>query len=312
MLELNGMRKSYNQRLVVDDLSMQLNAGEIMGLLGPNGAGKSTCIRMINQIIQPDAGSMKYQGDLLRQKHLQDFGYLPEERGLYRGMTVERHAVFLARLRGLSTSEAKKCLTYWLNRFDISDWKNKRIEELSKGMAQKVQFIMSVLHQPKVLILDEPFSGFDPLNIQRIRQEIFALKDEGRAILISTHNMNSVEELCDRAILVNKGKKIAEGSIDDLRRENHSGQIKVRFKGNMVGFVTALWTGFAIDTQREIGDQRYEVILDCREGHGMKELLGVLMDAVEIESIEERLPSMQDVFVAQIEKDSQKEVSHEE
>jgi ABC-2 type transport system ATP-binding protein len=311
MFELKGISKSFYEKQVLHDLSLEIKAGEIFGLLGPNGAGKSTLIRIMNQIVEADSGHIKYNQDLFRQQHLQNFGYLPEERGLYRSMTVEQHGFFLARLRGLSKKEAKTNLDYWLDRLKITDWRNKRIEELSKGMAQKVQFIFTVLHQPKVIILDEPFSGFDPLNIEIIRKEIYQLKEEGRAILISTHNMNSVEEICDKVLLIHQGKKILEGPVQELREGSKKGQVNVRFKGNMIGFVNALWAGYTVENQCELNGGRFEVELSFRKDNTMKDLMAALMNVVEIEAIEEKLPSMQEVFINAIEGEEMKTANEE-
>jgi ABC-2 type transport system ATP-binding protein len=311
MFELKGISKSFYEKQVLHDLSLEIKAGEIFGLLGPNGAGKSTLIRIMNQIVEADSGHIKYNQDLFRQQHLQNFGYLPEERGLYRSMTVEQHGFFLARLRGLSKKEAKTNLDYWLDRLKITDWRNKRIDELSKGMAQKVQFIFTVLHQPKVIILDEPFSGFDPLNIEIIRKEIYQLKEEGRAILISTHNMNSVEEICDKVLLIHQGKKILEGPVQELREGSKKGQVNVRFKGNMIGFVNALWAGYTVENQCELNGGRFEVELSFRKDNTMKDLMAALMNVVEIEAIEEKLPSMQEVFINAIEGEEMKTANEE-
>ncbi len=297
MFELSEISKSFTKKKVLSNISLQLNEGEVFGLLGPNGAGKSTLIRIMNQILLPDTGYLKYDHELLRQKHLKNFGYLPEERGLYRSMTVEQHGLFLAKLRGLNHREAQNNLNYWLDKFQIADWKKKRIEELSKGMAQKVQFIYTVLHDPKVIILDEPFSGFDPINIQLIRREIHELKDKKRTILISTHNMNSVEEICDRALLINHGKKVVEGSVTDLRTAQKQGLVNIRFRGNMIGFVNALWTGFSIEKQTELNDNRFEVEVSFRGDNEMKDLVSAIVGQCEIEAIEEKIPSMQEVFI---------------
>ncbi|MBU2019410.1 MAG: ATP-binding cassette domain-containing protein [Bacteroidetes bacterium] len=297
MLEVSGISKSYLNTVALKNVSLDIQSGEIYTLLGPNGAGKSTLIRILNQILVADEGWIKWNKDLFRENHLKSIGYLPEERGLYRSMTVEQHGVFLARLRGFSAKEAKKMLQLWLDKFEISEWKNKRIEELSKGMAQKVQFIFTVLHQPKLIILDEPFSGFDPLNVELMKSEILQLKEEGRAILISTHNMNSVEEIGDRGMLLNNGKTILEGSITEMREHFKTGEYKVRFSGNMIAFVNALWTGFEIVEQRSLPNNRYEVSVKLRNATGINDLMQTLIGHVDIEAVEEKIPSMHDVFV---------------
>lgn len=300
MLEISGIAKSYQQNTALRNVSFHLNEGEIYTLLGPNGAGKSTLIRIINRILEPDSGWIKYQKDLFKEEHLKNFGYLPEERGLYGNMTVEEHGIFLAQLRGMNRKEAKQNLNYWLERFQITDWRKKRIQELSKGMAQKIQFIYTVLHQPKVIILDEPFSGFDPLNVELMKKEILHLKEEGRAILISTHNMNSVEEIGDRGMLLNHGKTILEGAITDMRKQQSSGEYTVRFSGSMIAFVNALWTGFEIVEKRELPNNRHEVDVKVRNENTINELMHVLINQVEVEAIETKIPRMHDVFVQAI------------
>ncbi len=301
MLEISNLTKSYGQEMALNQVSLTLQAGEIFGLLGPNGAGKSTLIRIVNQIINANSGWIKFDNDLFRREHLKKIGYLPEERGLYRGMTVQEHGVFLGKLRGMNTKESKEALNYWLERFEITDWKKKRIEELSKGMAQKVQFIFTVLHQPKLIILDEPFSGFDPLNVELIKKEIQSLKAQGRTILLSTHNMNSVEEICDRAMLIHKGKTLLQGSVSELRDEYKDGTHTVRFEGMMLAFVNALWTGFEITETREYGNNRYEVDLVMRDENTINELMSVMIGQVKVEAIFEKLPGMQEIFIRSIE-----------
>ncbi len=207
MLELYGIYKSYYRQRVLEDVSFSIPSGQIVGLLGPNGAGKTTLIRIINQIIEPDKGHVSFHGKMMTSEHLKNIGYLPEERGLYKIMTVEAHALFLGQLRGMAKKDVQKQLDYWLEKFGIQSWRKKRIEELSKGMAQKVQFICTVLHDPDLLILDEPFSGFDPINVDLIREELKEFRAKGKTIILSTHNMKSVEEICDRAILLHEGKK---------------------------------------------------------------------------------------------------------
>lgn len=300
MLEISNLSKSYGQAMALNNVSLSLNSGEIFGLLGPNGAGKSTLIRIVNQIIEADSGHIKFNQDLFRREHLKKIGYLPEERGLYRGMSVQDHGIFLGKLRGMNTKESKEAINYWLDRFEISDWKKKRIEELSKGMAQKVQFIFTVLHQPKLIILDEPFSGFDPLNVELIKKEIQSLKSQGRTILLSTHNMNSVEEICDRAMLIHEGKTILQGSVNELRNEYKDGTYTVRFEGSMIAFVNALWTGFEVVETREFGDNRFEVDLKMVGENTIDELMQVMIGQVKVESLAQKLPGMQEIFIRSI------------
>lgn len=297
MLEVKNISKSFYRKIALDDVSLHVNQGEIFGLLGPNGAGKTTLIRIINRIIEPDSGHVRINGDLMTQKHLAQIGYLPEERGLYKTMTVQEHAVFLARLRGLSKADANRLLDQWLEKFNIGDWSKKRIEELSKGMAQKVQFICTVLHEPKLLILDEPLSGFDPINVELIKQELIEMKAKGKTIILSTHNMKSVEEICDRAALIHQAKKIAEGSISELQEAKKAGIYAVKFRGNMIAFVNALWTGFEIIDKDILGDDRFVVRVKMRGDNSFEDLLKVLIGQVKIEAAWEVLPSMQDVFI---------------
>jgi ABC-2 type transport system ATP-binding protein len=301
MLEISNISKSFHKKTALDSVSINIEAGEIFGLLGPNGAGKTTLIRIINKIIDPDYGFIKFKGEVLSQKHLAKIGYLPEERGLYKSMTVEAHALFLGQLRGLSKSDVKTKLDYWLEKFQIQDWKKKRIEELSKGMAQKVQFICTVLHEPELLILDEPFSGFDPLNIQLIRQELLEMKTNGKTIILSSHNMESVEEICDRVALINSSKKIIEGKISTLKEERKSNEFAVRFRGSMIAFVNALWTGFEVIDKKTLGDDTFEVKLKMRGENHFDDLLKVLIGQVKMEAVWEVLPSMQQIFIDLVE-----------
>jgi ABC-2 type transport system ATP-binding protein len=213
LLEINNVVKKYQNHTALNNVSLKIPKGSVFGLLGPNGAGKTSLIRIINQITMPDAGSVFLDGEQLAPKHIEQIGYLPEERGLYKSMKVGEQALYLAQLKGLSKTEAKKRLKYWFEKFEISAWWNKKIAELSKGMAQKVQFIVTVLHQPKLLIFDEPFSGFDPINAQLIAKEILQLRDEGATIIFSTHRMESVEEMCDEIALINKSNKILDGKL---------------------------------------------------------------------------------------------------
>jgi ABC-2 type transport system ATP-binding protein len=276
---------------------LTLKQGEIVGLLGPNGAGKTTLIRIINRIIEPDSGTIRFKGDLMQQKHLAFIGYLPEERGLYKNMTVEAHAHFLGALRGMTKKDVNTALDYWLDKFDCQSWRKKRIEELSKGMAQKVQFICTVLHEPDLLILDEPFSGFDPVNVELIKQELVEMKAKGKTILISTHNMRSVEEICDRVILINQSKKILEGRVSQLQESLKTGEYAVKFRGTMIAFVNALWTGFELIDKEILGDDRYIARVKMRGDSSFEDLLKVLIGQVKIEAAWEVLPSMHEVFI---------------
>ncbi len=297
MLEINNISKSFYRKEALNDVSFSVRKGEVFGLLGPNGAGKTTLIRIINRIVEQDKGSVRFEGNLMTEKDLLHIGYLPEERGLYKSMTVQNQVLFLGRLRGLSKKDTLAKIDYWFDKFQINDWRKKRIEELSKGMAQKVQFICAVLHEPKLLILDEPFSGFDPINVELIKQELIEMRAAGKTIILSTHNMKSVEEICDRAILIHDSNKIAEGSITELQSEKKEGLYAVRFRGSMIAFVNALWTGFELVDKDILGDDRFVAKVKMRGENSFQDLLKVLIGQIEIEAAWEMLPSMQDVFI---------------
>jgi len=297
MLEIQKISKNFHRKTALEDVSMSINQGEIFGLLGPNGAGKTTLIRIINKIVQQDKGSVRFMGDMMTHKHLSEIGYLPEERGLYKSMTVEDHAVFLGRLRGLSKADVKIKLNYWLEKFNIQNWRDKRIEELSKGMQQKVQFICTVLHEPRLLILDEPFSGFDPINVELIKQELIEMKTQGKTIILSSHNMESVEAICDRVALIHESKKIIEGRISTLQEERKQGNYAVKFRGSMISFVNALWTGFEIVDKEILGDDKFIVRVKMRGENRFDDLLKVLIGQINIEAAWEVLPSMQEIFI---------------
>jgi ABC-2 type transport system ATP-binding protein len=297
MLAITDVSKSFNRKLALDAVSLHVQKGEIYGLLGPNGAGKTTLIRIINQIIEADKGTLRFDGKLMSNEHLRLIGYLPEERGLYKSMGVLEQLVFLAQLRGMSKENALKSANFWLEKFDIKDWSKKRIEELSKGMAQKVQFIAAIVHEPELLILDEPLSGFDPLNVELILKELKELKAQGKTIILSTHNMRSVEEICNRAALIHKSKKLAEDSVWNLRAAQKSGEFSIRFSGNMIAFANALWTDFELIDKKELGDNRFLAVVKMRGSNQINDLLNALMGQIKIEAVEERIPTMQEVFM---------------
>lgn len=307
MLEVRNIRKRFYRKDALDDVSLSVQKGEVFGLLGPNGAGKTTLIRIINRIIEQDEGSIRFDGNLMTSNDLRRIGYLPEERGLFKDMTVERHAMFLGKLRGLEKRDIQTKIDYWFETFKINDWRKKKIEQLSKGMAQKVQFICTVLHEPDLLILDEPFSGFDPVNVELIKNELMKMRAAGKTIILSTHNMRSVEEICDRAALIHEAKKVAEGSISELQGAQKTGLYAVRFQGNMIAFVNALWTGFEVHDKTEHGDNRFTVRVVMRNDSSFEDLLKVLIGQVQIEAAWEVLPTMQDVFINLVQP-----VAHEE
>lgn len=309
MIHIDQLSKSFNRKPALSDVSLTIPSGQIYGLLGPNGAGKTTLIRIMNQILKADQGIIQVDGKLLSANHWKDFGYLPEERGLYKSMSVSDTLVFLARLRGLTKYDAQASVRFWLEKFEISSWAKTKIEALSKGMAQKVQFIAAVVHQPNYLILDEPLSGFDPINVELILSELKSMKAEGKTIILSTHNMKSVEEICDHVALLHKSKLIAEGKVHTLREKSLNGEFIVRFSGNMIALANALWTEFELIDTKEIGENRFQIVVRQRGERTFEELASNLMGKLKLEAIEKRLPSMQEVFLELIAKE---EVKNEE
>ena len=297
MIEIIEVNKFFNQKQALDGINLTIPKGSVFGIIGPNGAGKTTLIRILNQILEPSAGKILIAGIPLNAQHVSAFGYLPEERGLYREMKVLDHLVFLARIRGLNRDQALHAARTWLDKFEIQAWSNKRIDSLSKGMAQKVQFIGSILHDPQIIILDEPLSGFDPLNIQLILDQIRTFKAEGKTIIFSTHNMNSVEEICDEVALIHQGKVIAHDQVALLRAKYKTGAFKVRFQGNQIAFANALWTGFEIISTIELGNQWHEAVIKSRQGQTFNDVFNALTSALTLQLIEEQLPGMQDIFL---------------
>ncbi len=306
ILKVENVVKQYASHRALDEVSIEVPQGCIYGLLGPNGAGKTSLIRIINQITAPDSGRVLLDGEALMAKHVEQIGYLPEERGLYKKMEVGEQAMYLAQLKGMKKSEAKARLKEWFKKFDISPWWNKKVEELSKGMAQKVQFIVTVLHEPKLLILDEPFSGFDPINTNLVKNEILRLKENGTSIILSTHNMGSVEEICDHIALINNSQKILEGPVKQIQQDFKDGTYEVRFKGNTIAFTNALWTGCELLETTENDD--YKIARVRLLGHkSPNELLQAIVSEVEVHGLKEIIPSMNDIFIKQIESTNKKD-----
>lgn len=297
ILRAENIVKRYAGHTALNNVSISVQPQSIFGLLGPNGAGKTTLIRIINQITGPDEGKVYFDGQNLQPKHIGYIGYLPEERGLYKKMKVGEQAIYLARLKGMSKKDAQYNLSVWFERFEISDWWNKKIEELSKGMAQKVQFIITVMHKPKLLILDEPFSGFDPINTDLIKNEILRLRDEGSTIIFSTHNMGSVEEMCDHIALINNAEKILDGSVRDIKKEYRTNEYEIEFSGNMIGFANALWTGFELLDKKELEANHYRAKVKLLGNNNVNSLLQNLIPAVEIRGLKEIVPNMNDIFI---------------
>lgn len=294
-----SIAKRYATHTALDDVSIEIPSQTIFGLLGPNGAGKTSLIRIINQITGPDSGKLFFNGEKLSPHHITKIGYLPEERGLYKKMKVGEQALYFAQLKGMSKAEAKIKLMYWFEKFEIDAWWNKTVEELSKGMQQKVQFIIAVLHGPELLILDEPFSGFDPINTNLIKDEILHLKEQGSTILFSTHNMESVEELCDNIALINQSKKILGGSVSEIREQHKSNVYEVEFIGTMMGFTNSLWTFGKLISQKVEGD-RCKVKVELNPKASANSLLEAVLSDVKIISFKEIVPSMNDIFISKV------------
>lgn len=297
MIEICDVSKSYQRHLALNNISAQIPSGEITGLLGPNGAGKTTLIRIINQMIVPNTGHLRYKGELLNQTHLKQMGYLPEERGLYKSMTVGNQLLFLCRLRGMSNGDAFKQIDYWLNKFEVYNWKHQKIESLSKGMAQKVQFIAAIVHNPEFIIMDEPLSGFDPINVDLIMTELNELKSNGKTILLSTHNMQSVQDTCSHILLLNKGEKLADSSFSELQKKYQSKKFIVRYRGTKIAFANALWTDFELMNQEEIEEGLFEAILIQRGERSVDDLIGNIKGHVSIEFVSRKRLNMQEIFL---------------
>ena len=310
-LETEEVVKDYSGHRALDKVSIHVPQGEIFGLLGPNGAGKTTLIRIINRITAPDSGSVIFDGHLSRPEDIYQIGYLPEERGLYKKMKVGEQAIYLAQLKGLSYSEAKKRLTTWFKKFEIMSWWDRKVEELSKGMQQKVQFIVTIIHEPKLLIFDEPFSGFDPVNTEQLKKEILELKDKGHTIIFSTHNMESVEEICDNIALINTSHVVLAGAVPEVRSRFKSDRYTVKihadnqtqldlpeFAEKIEIHTDRLTSGFA------------ELSIRKRMEMTNSEILTLLADRFDIVEFHEELPSMNDIFIQTVSNPNNKE-NHE-
>jgi ABC-2 type transport system ATP-binding protein len=298
ILEVNNVVKQYGNYTALNKVSITVPKGSIYGLLGPNGAGKTSLIRIINQITLPDSGTILLDGEKLQPKHTANIGYLPEERGLYKSMKVGEQCLYLAQMKGLSKAEAKKQLEYWFDKLDIKGWWNKKIEELSKGMAQKIQFVVTVLHQPKLLIFDEPFSGFDPVNANLIKDEILELREKGATIIFSTHRMESVEELCDHIALIHKSDKLIEGKLSDVKRAYRSNTFEVGIlTSNAEGLMYDLTQKFTV-SPAHFKSLNEELKLQVQLGAATSnELLHVLTQRGQVTHFVEKIPSVNDIFI---------------
>lgn len=298
ILEVRNVVKQYGNYTALNNVSLTVPKGSIYGLLGPNGAGKTSLIRIINQITMPDSGEVILDGEKLQPKHVQNIGYMPEERGLYKTMKVGEQCLYLAQMKGLTKAEAKKQLDYWFDRLEITGWWNKKIQELSKGMAQKIQFVVTVLHKPKLLIFDEPFSGFDPVNANIIKDEILELKKQGATIIFSTHRMESVEELCDDIALIHKSNKLIEGKLNDVKREYRSNSFEVGIMtSNIEGLMYQLTQKFTVG-QTNFKTLNDDLKLEVQIGNSTpNELLSILTQMGQVTHFVEKIPSVNDIFI---------------
>ena len=295
IIECKNICKNFGEKVALDHVSVDIPKGRIFGLLGPNGAGKTTLIRIINRITIPNGGEVLFEGRPITQRDVERIGYLPEERGLYRKMEVGDQAMYLAQLKGMSASEARSALKEWFVRFGIQDWWRKKVEELAKGMAQKVQFITTVVHRPSLMILDEPFSGFDPVNAELIRKEILRLKDEGATVILSTHNMESVEELCDGIALINKSRLVITGGVDEIRRRYGNNNIELVYTGETP--LAPVPEVFDILSDEDNAG-RHTAVLGLAAGVTSNEALAALLgQEVAVNSFKELIPRMNDIFI---------------
>jgi len=294
ILSLRNVVKQYHKHTAVDNISFDVPKGSVFGLLGPNGAGKTSLIRIITTITMADSGEVILDGEPINFDHPNQIGYMPEERGLYKKMKVGEQLIYLAQLKGMPGKVARKKLKAWMEKFDILDWWDKKVEELSKGMQQKIQFIATVVHEPKLLILDEPFSGLDPINTNLIKSEIDQLNQQGTSIIFSTHRMEQVEEICEQIVLINKGKKVLEGNVGQIKNDHKENLFRIGFKGN-------LDTNMDSDSFDVVSDSNDELIIKIKSGHHPNELLRELLNSgVEIFSYNEILPSLNEIFIKQV------------
>lgn len=294
IITCKNITKKFGNFTALNNVSLEIPQGKIFGLLGPNGAGKTTLIRIINQIALPDSGELLFNGQPIKPSDVEYIGYLPEERGLYKKMKVGEQAIYLARLKGMTTRQATAQLKEWFVKFRIQGWWDKKVEELSKGMAQKIQFITTVMHKPKLLILDEPFSGFDPVNVNLIRNEILALRDAGTTIILSTHNMESVEELCDNIALINKANLVVAGGVDEIRRQYGNNHVEVVYRGTHPVELADAPVALVSDEDYK-GNRR--AVLDVQSGAKSAHILGELIKGNDIVSYQELIPRMNDIFI---------------
>ena len=291
ILQIQNVSKFYANHTALDKVSFDVPKGKIFGLLGPNGAGKTSLIRIINQITGPDEGQILFDGELLNKEHIKSIGYLPEERGLYKKMNVYDQLIYFAKLRGMNAADAKNTINNWLHKFEATSWKKKKIEELSKGMQQKIQFIVTVMHNPKFIILDEPFTGFDPKNTQLIKDEIVRLKNEGASIMLSTHRMESVEAICEEVVLINKAKLVIQGTVSNVRNSLKNNTYELKFAGLLD---TKNLANITIKEQQEVDGINHLVFSYNDDKHSIQSFNN---QDIDIKEDREIIPSMQDVFL---------------
>lgn len=309
ILQIEHVSKAYSSHIALNDVSINVPEGKVYGLLGPNGAGKTTLIRIINHITAPDSGQVLFEGHKLTQNDVEHIGYLPEERGLYKKMKVGEQAVFFARLKGLSKQDAVHELRHWFEKFDILSWWDKKVEELSKGMAQKVQFIITVLHRPKLLIFDEPFSGFDPINAALLKDEILKLKNEGSTVIFSTHNMSSVEEICDNITLINKSRNILSGNVEDIRRQFFGNRFDLTFQGDPCLLMNRLQPVASEFSMLEADAQgRQRINFKISDKANLRDAITIANEAVVIAGLNESIASMNDIFIRAVKEDQPESV----
>lgn len=297
MLSVNNIVKQYATHRALDDVSLEVEKGKIFGLLGPNGAGKTSLIRIITQITAPDSGEVIFNGQRLNANHISQIGYLPEERGLYKKMEIGEQVLYLAKLKGLTTAEATKRVKYWFEKLEMGSWWNKKVEDLSKGMQQKVQFVATVLHQPELIILDEPFSGFDPVNAEVIKNEILELNKQGATFIFSTHRMESVEELCDNIALIHRSKKILDGSVTEIKEKYRNNTYWVEYDGE---YDTDIASPLFDILQKEQLKNKTVLKVRIKEGQTANQLLSALLPLVNIHRLDEVIPTMNDIFIDQV------------
>ncbi len=295
MLSIRHIEKQYAGHKALSDVSLEVESGQIFGLLGPNGAGKTSLIRIINQITAPDSGEIYFNGHKLNQSHIERIGYLPEERGLYKKMEIGEQMIYLARLKGLSRDEAQKRLKFWFEKLGMETWWKKKIEELSKGMQQKAQFVATVLHEPDLIILDEPFSGFDPVNAEMIKDEILELNKKGATILFSTHRMESVEELCDAIALINLSHKILDGRVKAIRNSYRNNTYLVEYSGGKLDLSGS--QPFEVISENQDDDDRHTISISLKAGNTANDVLQYLIPKTSIHMLQEVIPSMNEIFI---------------